>query len=183
MDGLLESNFDKAASLLKQAGYDGTPVVLLQSSDLFWQTNLAPVAKRLMEKAGFKVDMQPMDWQSIVIRTSKKNPPEQGGWHAYLISPSAMDLTDPLSNRYLNSSCDRPSTAGPAIPRWKSSAIVRRRGRSGQLEGDRRGRADPRYRMDALCQSRRMASGFRRPPERLGIRSGPVPVFWNVEKK
>jgi hypothetical protein len=34
------------------AGYDGTPVVLLQSSDLFWQTNLAPVAKRLMEKAG-----------------------------------------------------------------------------------------------------------------------------------
>jgi len=35
MDGLLESNFDKAAALLKQAGYDGTPVVLLQSSDLF----------------------------------------------------------------------------------------------------------------------------------------------------
>src|SRR5262249_35057006 len=56
MEGLLESNFDKAATLLKQAGYDGTPVVLLQSSDLFWQTNLAPVAKRLMERAGLKVD-------------------------------------------------------------------------------------------------------------------------------
>ena len=37
MDGLLESNFDKAASLLKEAGCDGTPVVLLQSSDLFWR--------------------------------------------------------------------------------------------------------------------------------------------------
>lgn len=59
--GRLESNFEKARALLKEAGYDGTPVVLMQSSDLFWQTNLAPVAKRLMEQAGFKVDMQPMD--------------------------------------------------------------------------------------------------------------------------
>jgi peptide/nickel transport system substrate-binding protein len=120
MDGLLESNFDKAAALLKQAGYDGTPIVLLQSSDLFWQTNLAPVAKRLMEKAGFKVDMQPMGWQSIVIRTSRKNPPDAGGWHAYLISPSARDLVHPLSNRYLNSSCDKPFNGWPCDPEMET---------------------------------------------------------------
>ena len=77
MDGLLESNFDKAQALLGEAGYDGTPVVLLQSTDLFWQTNLAPVAKRLMEKAGFKVDMQPMDWQSIVIRPPRRTRPSR----------------------------------------------------------------------------------------------------------
>ena len=94
--GRLESNFDKARALLKEAGYDGTPVVLLQSSDLFWQTNLAPVAKRLMEQAGFKVDMQPMDWQSIVIRTRQEEPARAGGWHAYPVSPSAMGLVNPV---------------------------------------------------------------------------------------
>src|ERR1700751_2851747 len=53
MDGLLESNFTKAKELLKEAGYDGTPIVLLHSTDLGVLTNLAPVAKSLMEKAGF----------------------------------------------------------------------------------------------------------------------------------
>ena len=56
MDGLLESNFKKAQDLLKEANYDGTPVVLMQSTDLDVLTNLAPVAKQLMEKAGF-IDM------------------------------------------------------------------------------------------------------------------------------
>ena len=34
MEGLLESNFEKAQALLKEAGYDGTPIVLMHSTDL-----------------------------------------------------------------------------------------------------------------------------------------------------
>ena len=98
MEGLLDSNVEKAKELLKEGGYDGTPVVLLHSTDLFWQTNLAPVAKRLMERVGFKVDMQSMEWQTIIMRSSKK-PPDAGGWHAYLFSPATMDLLDPVRNR------------------------------------------------------------------------------------
>ena len=77
MDGLLSSNAKKAQELLKEAGYDGTPVVLMHSTDLKVLTNLAPVAKSLMEKAGFKVDMQSMDWQTLVARRAKKDPPER----------------------------------------------------------------------------------------------------------
>src|SRR5205085_974549 len=58
MDGLLESNFAKSKELLKEANYDGAPIVLLHSTDLQVLTNLAPVAKSLLEKGGFKVDMQ-----------------------------------------------------------------------------------------------------------------------------
>ena len=47
MDGLLESNFSKSQALLKEAGYDGTPIVLMHSTDLAVLTNLAPVAKSL----------------------------------------------------------------------------------------------------------------------------------------
>ena len=68
-------NFKKAQELLKEAGYDGTPIVLMHSTDLPMLTNLAPVAKSLMEKAGFKVDMQSMDWQTLVARRAKKDPP------------------------------------------------------------------------------------------------------------
>ena len=54
----------------------------MHSTDLQVLTNLAPVAKSLMEKAGFKVDMQSMDWQTLVARRAKKDPPNAGGWHA-----------------------------------------------------------------------------------------------------
>ncbi len=62
--GCIESNFAKSQALLKEAGYDGTPIVLLHSTDLQVLTNLGPVAKQLLEKGGFKVDMQSMDWRA-----------------------------------------------------------------------------------------------------------------------
>jgi peptide/nickel transport system substrate-binding protein len=107
MDGLLESNMVKARALLKEAGYDGTPIVLMHSTDLQVLTNLAPVAKSLMERAGFKVDMQSMDWQSVVARRSKKDPPTAGGWHAFITSWVSADVLNPVMTAFLNSSCDK----------------------------------------------------------------------------
>ena len=104
---LFGSNFVKARELLKEAGYDGTPIVLLHSTDLAVLTNLGPVAKSLMEKAGFKVDMQSMDWQSVVARRVKKDVPAQGGWHAFLTSWASADVLNPVSTAFLNASCDK----------------------------------------------------------------------------
>ncbi len=88
MEGLLESNFEKSKALLKEAGYDGTPIVLMQSTDLAVLANLAPVAKNLLEKGGFKVDMQSMDWQTwwpaaprrIRPRRAAGTPSSPPGW-------------------------------------------------------------------------------------------------------
>ena len=113
MDGLIESNFAKSQALLKEAGYDGTPIVLLHSTDLQVLTNLAPVAKQLLERGGFKVDMQDMDWQSVVARRVKKDPPAQGGWHAALTSWVSADILNPLSTAFLNASCDKAAWGWP----------------------------------------------------------------------
>jgi peptide/nickel transport system substrate-binding protein len=105
MEGLLKSDFTKAQALLKEAGYDGTPIVLMHSTDLAVLTNLAPVAKSLMEKAGFKVDMQSMDWQTLVARRAKKDPPNAGGWHAFLTSWVSADISNPIFAGFMNSGC------------------------------------------------------------------------------
>src|SRR5215831_17497565 len=65
---VLNQNAAKAKQLVAAAGYDGTPVVLMQSTDLPVLTNLAAVAKAQMEAAGLKVNMQAMDWQTLVGR-------------------------------------------------------------------------------------------------------------------
>jgi peptide/nickel transport system substrate-binding protein len=114
MDGLLEGNAERAKALLREAGYDGTPIVLLQSSDLGVLTNLAPVAKGLLERAGFKVDMQTMDWQSLVNRvTTKKGPPSEGGWNAFATSWVQLDILDPLMTPYLAATCEKSRAGWP----------------------------------------------------------------------
>ena len=113
MEGLLESNFTKSQELLKEAGYDGTPVVLMQSTDLAVLANLAPVAKSLMEKGGFKVDMVSMDWQTLVARRAKKDPPSAGGWNAFLTGWVAADILNPVMMGFMNAGCDKAMFGWP----------------------------------------------------------------------
>ena len=120
MDGLLNSNFKKAQELLREAGYDGTPIVLMQSTDTDALTNLAPVAKHHLEKAGFKVDMQSMDWQTLIARRAKKDPPSAGGWHAFLTFWVSADMTNPIFTGFLNSACDQAMFGWPCDPEMEA---------------------------------------------------------------
>jgi peptide/nickel transport system substrate-binding protein len=113
MEDKLESNFKKARELLQEAKYDGTPVVLMHSTDLQVLTNLAPVAKSLMERAGFKVDMQSMDWQTVVARRAKKDAPDAGGWNAFLTSWVAGDMLNPVMAGFFNAGCDKAMFGWP----------------------------------------------------------------------
>ena len=146
-DGILTSNAKKAQELLKEAGYDGTPVLLMHSTDLKALTNLAPVAKSLMEKAGFKVDMQSMDWQTLVARRAKKDPPSAGGWNAFLTAWVTADVMNPVSAAYVNSGCDK-ALVRMALRRRDGEAARRFRAlnRSGKAEGDRGSGAEAQYR-------------------------------------
>ena len=62
MDGLVRGNFAKSKELLKEAGYGGTPIVMLHTTDIAVLTNAGPIAKDLLEKGGFKVEMVPLDF-------------------------------------------------------------------------------------------------------------------------
>jgi peptide/nickel transport system substrate-binding protein len=182
MDGLLTSNAKKAQELLKEAGYDGTPVVLMHSTDLKVLTNLAPVAKSLMEKAGFKVDMQSMDWQSVVARRAKKDPPNAGGWNAFLTAWVAADVMNPVSTAYLNSSCDK------ALFGWPCDAELEK------LRDDFARETDP-AKQKAIAEAVQLRAIETTPEIPVGEYVQPVamrknvkgfviapaPVFWNIE--
>jgi len=81
----------KAARMLKEAGYDGTPVVLLRPTDNPSITKLPLMAKQQLEEAGFKVNLQQMDWGSLLARRSKKD-----AWSAYMSWWVAADVANPL---------------------------------------------------------------------------------------
>src|SRR5881392_2114608 len=85
----------------------------MHSTDLKALTNLAPVAKSLMEAAGFKVDMQSMDWQTLVARRTKKEPASQGGWHMFPTSSATLSIPDPVSNFFFSASCEKSMFGWP----------------------------------------------------------------------
>jgi peptide/nickel transport system substrate-binding protein len=181
-DGVLTSNVKKAQELLKEGGYDGTPIVLMHSTDLKALANLAPVAKSLMEKAGFKVDMQSMDWQTLVARRAKKDPANAGGWSAFLTAWGIGDVMNPISAGYLNSACDK------AMFGWPCDETMEK------LRDQFAREADPAKQkvLAEAVQARNMEMTQEIPvgeylqPVAMrktvkGFLEAPAPVFWNLE--
>ena len=113
MQGMLGSRFEESRRLLKELGYDGTPIVVLQTSDNPVLTNLGPVTKTLLERGGFKVDVQSMDWQTLVARRARKDPVAQGGWNIAQTAAAAVLLLDPVNNHYAEASGDRAQFGWP----------------------------------------------------------------------
>jgi peptide/nickel transport system substrate-binding protein len=184
MDGLLESNFTKAQALLKEAGYDGTPIVLMHSTDLAVLNNLAPVAKNLLEKGGFKVDMHSMDWQTLVARRAKKDPPSAGGWHAFLTSWVAGDILNPVMMGFLNASCEKAMFGWPcdkdieglrdAYARETNPAKQKQIAETAQVRATQYPTHLPLGQWYGAAAARKNIDG---------MVPAPVTVFWNVEKK
>ncbi len=184
MDGLLESNVQKARELLAEAGYDGTPVVLMHSTDLIVLTNLAPVAKSLMERAGFKVDMQSMDWQTLVARRAKKDQPNAGGWNAFLTSWVSADILNPVMTGFLNAGCDK------AMFGWPCDAELEKLRDQFARETDPQKQKEiaeaVQVRETQVTTHLFLGQWYQPAATRRnisGVPITPVPVFWNVEKK
>jgi len=66
-----QKNPARARSLLQQAGYNGAPVRWITTKEYQWMYKNALVATQQLEAAGFKVDLQVVDWATLVQRRNK----------------------------------------------------------------------------------------------------------------
>ncbi|HEX2890121.1 ABC transporter substrate-binding protein [Vineibacter terrae] len=180
---LLKSDFEKSKALLKEAGYDGTPVVVMQSTTLPILTNTAPVTKALLEKGGFKVDMQSMDWQTLASRRTKKDPADKGGWnilHTYSVS---ADVLNPISTSYMVAVGDKSWFGWPTDPEMEKlrDAFAR------ETDPVKQKALAEKVQLRALetAQYGWIGQWYGPGAHRNNIKGwlkAPVPVFWNIEK-
>ena len=69
--GYNQKNKAKARQLLKDAGYTGQPVRWITTKEYEWMYNTALMSSQQMEDVGFKVDLQVVDWATLVQRRGK----------------------------------------------------------------------------------------------------------------
>lgn len=182
MEGLAEGNFERSKALLKEAGYDGTPVKLLHPTDLAILSNPTPVAKSLLEKGGFKVEVLPMDWQSLVARRTRK---EAGAWSGFMTAWISVDMMNPLTNPLVQANCEKATYGWPCDAEIEHlrSAFARTSDKAMQkkIATELQTRAlsvGTHIQLGQFFQPSAMRS------DRIsGVIESPIPVFWGVSKK
>ena len=183
-DLLIKPDFERAKALLKDAGYDGSPVVVLQSTTLPVLTNTAPVTKALLEQAGFRVDVQTMDFQTLATRRMRKEPADKGGWNILHTFAVGADIMNPISTAFMAAAGDKSLWGWPTDPEME-----RLRDAYARETDPAKAKA-----LAAAVQARALETAqygwlgqwYGPGAERTNIAGwlkAPVPVLWNIEKK
>ncbi|WGD51143.1 ABC transporter substrate-binding protein [Bradyrhizobium sp. CB1650] len=89
-------DYARAKQLLKEGGYDGRAVLILQPTNWPLAKSSAEILAQQMRLAGMSVQLVPLDWGGVVARRAVKAPPEQGGWNIFLTSNGTAVTSDPL---------------------------------------------------------------------------------------
>jgi len=91
------ASIEKAKAALAASGYDGTPVVIMQPTDIQVLSAFSLVTADMLRKIGMKVDLQAMDWATLTSRRAKRDPVDKGGWNMFHTWWIGADVIDPMA--------------------------------------------------------------------------------------
>lgn len=174
---------EAAKALLKQAGYKGEPVTLLHPTD-FLTGPAMPVIAQQLRQAGFKVNVEAMDWQTVQTRRTSKRPVEEGGWSILTTYSGITDVSNPLSFMGVAANGEKAWFGWPDIPEIEEA----------RMAFAQAGSKEDLVRLGTELQKLIMRDGVIVPLGEFkvvgamrdnisGFLNSPVPVFWNVKKQ
>jgi peptide/nickel transport system substrate-binding protein len=172
------ARYDVAAAKaeLAASGYKGEPVISLNVAGGISET-ACRVLEQAMKEAGFNVQMQQMDWGTVLARRVRKD-----GWSMFPVFSNGADMMSPLTHFYVSGTCgDFPGwSCDERIPKLLADFT-----RADGMEAQRRVAADIQKLAYELTPAV-MWGQFSRP---AGYRNtlknfieSSYPMFWQVEK-
>lgn len=182
---LVEGNGqDLARELLAEAGYDGTPVVVMHPTDVSTLRTQPVVVAQALRDVGFTVDLQAMDWQTLVGRRANQAPPADGGWNMFITNWVGADVFNPIVNNMVGGQGPDGGWFG-----WAEDAELEEM----RLSYARAGSLAEQQEMAEAIQARVYEQGFYAPigqyfvftawsTELEGVLEGPAPFFWNIRR-
>lgn len=115
-DDIIKPQLDKAKALLKEAGYDNIPVVILHPTDMATVSPQPVVVADALRKVGFNVQLKTMDWQSVVMQQGNQASPAEGGWNIFSTYSTLATSNDPFGNTTLAANGKEAWAGWPDVP-------------------------------------------------------------------
>ncbi|MBP0491254.1 ABC transporter substrate-binding protein [Pararoseomonas indoligenes] len=178
-----DGNLDLAKALIRQAGYAGERVVIINPTDFPSIAPMGQVTYDLLQRLGLNVELVETDWGSVLQRRNNRGPVEQGGWSIYHTWNSGGSVVDPVRNNTLRGQGERGMAGWYSSPRME--ALVQSWLDAGDLAERTRLAAE----VQALAFEDAptipigqfyIQTAYRR--SLTGIRPSPTPVPWGVRK-
>ena len=174
---------DAIKQMLKDGGYNGERIVLMNPTDLAPYSACSLVADHAWREVGLNIDMQASDWGTITQRRNSKEPLEKGGWSVFPSGFPAVDFGTPLLGPGLR------TNGKDAWIGWPEDARIEqlRDAWVDSTDAAERKRLSEEIQREAFAFVPFVPLGQYIPSTAYrtnvtGLLRGPVPVFWNVEK-
>jgi peptide/nickel transport system substrate-binding protein len=178
-------NIEAAKKALAESGYEGTPIVILAPTDVVLLKAQPIVVAQQLRQAGFKVDVQATDWQTVVSRRASQKPVSEGGWNMFFTFSVAPDVMNPIANFPMNGKGRNGGWFGwpddPKIEQLKDKFV-----RTQAAEEQNKIAAE--IQQEAYDEVIYIPLGQFRSPSAWrkslsGVLDGPAtPIFWDIEK-
>jgi peptide/nickel transport system substrate-binding protein len=143
------------------------------------------VVAQQLRQAGFKVDLQATDWQTVVSRRTNQKPTSEGGWNMFFTNWVAADVMNPVVNFSIGGRGKNGGWFGwaedPKIEKLKDQYA-----RASSADEQKKIAAD--IQQEAYEQVIYVPLGQYLAPSAwrkslTGVIDGPAtPVFWNIDK-
>lgn len=181
---LKQQNLSKAKQLLKESGYNGDKVVVLHATDDPIINAQTTVTEQTLRKIGMNIDVQAMDWSTLVSRRDVKKPVSQGGWNLFQTWFTGPAFLNPALHEAI------AADGTKAWFGWPSDKEIERL----RSEFVREPNAEKRKEIARKIQIRAyevvtyvpLGTYFQpvvfRSDRVHGFVKSPVPLFWNVQK-
>ena len=178
---------ERIKALFKEGGYAGEKIVLLDPTDQQNLHFLALVLNEHLKELGINVDLQSMDWSTLVSRRSIKDAPTKNpsGWNIFPTAWPSSTMMNPVLNAPLDSSCDATNWFG-----WPCDDTMQklRLDYLAARTAEQRKKTVEAIQLRYLDQAPYAYAGQFFPPiayrkDRLkGVIGMVSPVYWNMEK-
>ncbi len=96
---LMPGDLAAAQAALKASGYAGQKVVVISPTDYADIGPLGSVTADLLRRMGMTVDLQEMDWGSVIQRRNSREPVEHGGWSIFHTTGGTIGWGNPAGSQ------------------------------------------------------------------------------------
>ncbi|MFL5284505.1 MAG: ABC transporter substrate-binding protein [Rhodopila sp.] len=110
-------DYAKLKQDLAAAGYNGAKIVVLAATTIPTIWAEAQVASDMLTKIGFNVDLQSMEWGSVVQRRASMEPLDKGGWNIFYTWLGGFGNISPAPNIALRGNGKAAWFGWPANPK------------------------------------------------------------------